>query len=279
MPIVSIERISQHDHSGSIGADWIDPSAVKPEDARRSLRIDVPRWCDEQFLNFVPSANKRPAPTRAFADESAPKRRKRTLGGIEYTVKPLSGKKRRDATTLIDETLYTDELPETAKIELDVEESPIYRELSKRRKLNYNRLIDDINVSLELEQRQARQAVTVPKTYELFSNDIYQHVVGQGDQCLAHLRRVLDEFGMKRHSNQIHFHDEMLRACLRKIYQYDYEQNIDRVLKENGWPKMVQEVLVITARRIGTRARPTRVCRANSSPQEKQQPWQCLPPQ
>lgn len=182
---------------------------------------------------------------------------------------PLTGRRRDEALKYLDEVLYTkgtlddqDEgMPEAAdtgkssrKRLLEFEQSPVYRDLQKRRKVSFKSLVDDVSVSLEQADQEHRRQLVVPKTFELFENEFYRNSMGRGDECLAMLRKTLDEFGFVRHSNQLYFHEEMLKACLRKIYQFDFEQNIDRVLKENGWAKMVQEVLVITARRIGKRA-------------------------
>ena len=113
-------------------------------------------------------------------------------------------------------------------------------------------MFDDMALSVEQRTRDAIAARRVPKTYELYTNPVFSRATSNGDACLANMRRTLDEFGFKRHSNQLHFHEEMMKACLRIIYRHDFEQNIDRVLAENGWTRIVQEVLIITARRIGT---------------------------
>ena len=118
--------------------------------------------------------------------------------------------------------------------------------------VSLTKMFADITLSVERELRDLRIAQRVPKTYELYNNPLFHRTETNGDDCLAAIRRTLDEFGFKRHSNQLHFHEEMIKACLRIIYRHDYEQNIDRVLADNGWSKIVQEVLIITARRIGT---------------------------
>jgi hypothetical protein len=111
--------------------------------------------------------------------------------------------------------------------------------------------IDRLLAGAQAELQSFERSIALPKAYELEQNDLYRQTLKRGDQCMAAIRTILDQFGMERQPMQVQFHESMLQACLRSIYKYDFEQNIDRVLVENGWARMMQECLVVTARRMG----------------------------
>ena len=240
MPHVGIDRINAIERNCVIGYDWVP--------AHKSRKRKSP-----QCSNDVYGQNKRRRSGKNTAESWKPDE---DPGDDETKCSfPFDLKNYKDEKIIqyVDTLLYGKHVPgERNKIPLDIMQSKIFRDICDRRKISLQTLFDDITTSLNIELETEERSLSIPKTYELFANEIYHKVIGKGDQCLAEMRKTLDDFGFKRHSNQIYFHEEMLRACLRKIYQHDYEQNIDRVLKENGWPKMVQEVLVITARRIGS---------------------------
>ena len=91
----------------------------------------------------------------------------------------------------------------------------------------------------------------LPKTYEAFSNKTYRESFEAGDKCLEELRKTVHQLGIKLTFNQIKFVEDMIRACLKFIFRNDFEQNVARLLKENNWSEIIQEVLIITARRMG----------------------------
>lgn len=144
---------------------------------------------------------------------------------------------------------------ETSEIVKDMqkrlETSPVFHSIKRRKTISFSSILNDATIGIEHHRLADSKAVLVPKTFEMYSNPAYHQSKGKGDEVLRSLRETLDQFGMKRHINQIRFHEEMIKACLRIIYRTDFEQNIDRVLLENNWDKIVQEVLIITARRIG----------------------------
>ncbi len=120
--------------------------------------------------------------------------------------------------------------------------SSLHDRIKKNKSVSFKNIFEDVCVNLRFNYDKTLKNTCIPKTFELYDNDLYKETIGKGDAVLKRLRDSLDEFGFKRHTNQIHFHEEMIKACLRIIYRSDFEQNIDRV---------VQEVLIITARRIG----------------------------
>lgn len=116
--------------------------------------------------------------------------------------------------------------------------------------INYQHVFENVNVNQQYLKDLEQQTI-FPKTYEVYSNKTYRESYGAGDECVEKIRRVLFEFGLKPTFNQITFFESMIRACLKFIYRYDFEQNVDRLMKENNWDEIIQEVLIITARRMG----------------------------
>lgn len=284
MPRLSIARLGDIDNV--IGSAWlhIDGDTASKKLHRPKAWIDLSGEGGrgvgtrrQQASNFcmLDSVSLSSADESRDAASKAQKRSREDVEASEsgMSVPPLAvmplEKKRLRARQYIHEALYPAWLAEynegltkaqrkeqakkfaAFQLQLDLEASPIVRRLRKRPRISAHTLVDDVLASNKVMRDIREGSLVIPKTYELFDNSIYRSVVGRGDVCMAMIRKTLDEFGFKRHSNQIYFHEQMMRACLRKIYQFDFEQNIDRVLKENGWPKMVQEVLVITARRMG----------------------------
>lgn len=72
-----------------------------------------------------------------------------------------------------------------------------------------------------------------------------------GDDRLAKLRKALDSFGVVRSKDQKHFHNEMIRAVLPQIYNTDLEANVERLLAENNWADIQQQLMIVTPRRWG----------------------------
>jgi len=225
------------------------------------FRVDITRlqtlqkkigdqWIDDQKKICVWQQTPAQQPLQLLSDKEISEKEEKRF--------EVDQRARSYAIKYVNESLYPKWLREKKRdakdkrlIQVPIEKSPVFKMCKSKKKIATQDMIDDVCASLKLRYNDVQNQMVVPKTFELFDNSVYANVTCKGDEAMSGVRRTLDEFGLKRHANQIYFHEQMLRACLRKVYQFDYEQNIDRVLKENNWPKMVQEVLVITARRMG----------------------------
>jgi hypothetical protein len=77
---------------------------------------------------------------------------------------------------------------------------------------------------------------------------------GGGDECLANIRGMLawlDDNGHERSAQQVQLQEAFVKASLRFIYQGEFDKSIERVMRENDWPQIWQEVLIGTPRRFG----------------------------
>lgn len=72
-----------------------------------------------------------------------------------------------------------------------------------------------------------------------------------GDKRLAELRKILDMFKWTRSVDQIKFHEDFIRLCLRQIYGADFEPNRDRLFREFGLSEMKTGSAVTCPRRWG----------------------------
>jgi len=72
-----------------------------------------------------------------------------------------------------------------------------------------------------------------------------------GDEKLRSMRETLNEFGYVRTPQQMMFHENMINACLPIIYGKDLNANLSRIMEENGWDDIMQELLCVTPRRFG----------------------------
>lgn len=73
-----------------------------------------------------------------------------------------------------------------------------------------------------------------------------------GDDRMKSLRYWLDNLGIKRHKNQIRFHDEMIKASLTKIYETEWPTQHVSIMKKYGVEeKMKREMLFTCPRRFG----------------------------
>jgi len=98
---------------------------------------------------------------------------------------------------------------------------------------------------IELEKKRARVPTSHYSQAAANSSEI------TGDDRLAKLRRALDSFGVVRSKDQKRFHNEMIRAVLPQIYKTDLEANIERLLAENNWADVQQQLMIVTPRRWG----------------------------
>ena len=66
---------------------------------------------------------------------------------------------------------------------------------------------------------------------------------------------AIDRRGWERSYHQRQFHDEFLRACVRVFWKTEpdgeFTRSHQKILEENGWTHLSQEILVSTPRRFG----------------------------
>lgn len=71
------------------------------------------------------------------------------------------------------------------------------------------------------------------------------------DKAIQNSLRWYDENGFQRSMHQRAFHNEFRRACMSIVYKDCFDDVQDRLMMENGWPSLPQEVVVVMARRMG----------------------------
>ena len=71
------------------------------------------------------------------------------------------------------------------------------------------------------------------------------------DDQFKRLREGMDQFGFTRSSSQLEFHEAMLRSVVGKIYRADFASNSDRLMRENGWYRILEQVAISTSRQNG----------------------------
>ena len=72
-----------------------------------------------------------------------------------------------------------------------------------------------------------------------------------GDEKLKNLKHWLDNLGLKRHFLQVKFHEQMILACLSKIYEDEWETQYEQIMKRFGIRKMKRELIFSCPRRFG----------------------------
>lgn len=78
-----------------------------------------------------------------------------------------------------------------------------------------------------------------------------------GEYRMATLNRVLDSFvdvgnkKLTRHKFQVHAHKQFQRAILPLLLKDDLDKMLERVLRENKWSDIKQQVLCVWPRRYG----------------------------
>ena len=72
-----------------------------------------------------------------------------------------------------------------------------------------------------------------------------------GDEKLKMLKHWLDNLGLKRHFLQVKFHEQMILACLSKIYEDEWETQYEQIMKKFGVIKMKRELIFSCPRRFG----------------------------
>jgi hypothetical protein len=87
--------------------------------------------------------------------------------------------------------------------------------------------------------------------FERSKREAYAFKQTAGDHIVAEVQWQLDHLGVERHANQIRFHELFLRSCLPKIYESEWAQNYDAIMKRFNIQKLHQETLVVCPRRFG----------------------------
>ncbi len=75
-----------------------------------------------------------------------------------------------------------------------------------------------------------------------------------GDERLASIRAMLnwlDDHGHERSPQQRELQEAFLQATVKIIYRDEFVDNVERIMRNNGWTKLFQEVLIGTPRRFG----------------------------
>jgi hypothetical protein len=78
-----------------------------------------------------------------------------------------------------------------------------------------------------------------------------QNVVKTGDEKVAELKYWLDHMGLKRHIHQVRFHENMIKGCLTKIYEAEWETQYESIMRKFDVVKMKRELLFACPRRFG----------------------------
>ena len=119
------------------------------------------------------------------------------------------------------------------------------------------RLIERLQAVLESEKGEILKRMRVQSKIENFSVKKLKNKC-EGDEIMKELRKTLkffdeggNEYGVKRSKHQKQFHEAFLGACARRIYKNEYKANYMRIMEENNWDEIKQEVLVCCPRRFG----------------------------
>ena len=131
-----------------------------------------------------------------------------------------------------------------------------YVKKKKRRRtikkaVNSGRFFDILDKHTNDLCKERSKDLYVPKISEAGSNPKYWHKKTSGDEIVKNIRRTLDEFGYTRTDQQKIFHEQMINACIPKIYGDELDFHADRILRENEWSAIMQELLCVTPRRFG----------------------------
>ena len=95
----------------------------------------------------------------------------------------------------------------------------------------------------------------IPRRTQLYTADYRQRQPSRGDVKLRTLRSALawfDSIGFARSKHQRLFHESMLSACVRHLYDgEDFAGQYLKILEKNGWNEARQEVMICCPRRFG----------------------------
>ena len=95
--------------------------------------------------------------------------------------------------------------------------------------------------------------IYLPLLHQAARNKTYQFQRTSGDEIMAAMNQTFNEgtFGFKPTDQQKIFFQEMLKACVPIIYKDDLSIHLDRILSQNNWTEIKQELLCVTPRRFG----------------------------
>jgi len=95
------------------------------------------------------------------------------------------------------------------------------------------------------------EALSIRERYIHISQPRFSTVKSNGDKIIFQLRATLDSFGVTRHFLQVRFHEKFILSCLPKIYEDEWAENSDEILKRHNIENVKCESLVMTPRRFG----------------------------
>jgi hypothetical protein len=123
--------------------------------------------------------------------------------------------------------------------------------LVKNIPINAKKLFKQLNDHANEEYKKVEDSIYVPELHESASNRKYWTRKTSGEEKLRLIRETLDEFGYKRTDQQKVFHEHMINACLPIIFGDELDYHTEKILKENDWEAILQELLCVTPRRFG----------------------------
>ena len=96
--------------------------------------------------------------------------------------------------------------------------------------------------------RAVRAKKIIPLRHLLYTKERLERMPSRGDKLLAELRAALRYFDQcNEHERSVHqksFHESMLGACIRNLYDdTEFTDNYHRILEKNGWSEARQEIV------------------------------------
>ena len=98
-----------------------------------------------------------------------------------------------------------------------------------------------------------RELQIIPKRIDAYSTKRGRKrgLMSHGDHLLAKIRSALQFFDrtndFERSAHQRQFHESMIAACVRHIYQDEFSANFVKILEENNWENARQEIARISS--------------------------------
>jgi hypothetical protein len=120
--------------------------------------------------------------------------------------------------------------------------------------VDYDVLFSDLLTNMKQLKVEARTNETVPLRIDYYRQHSNLRKDTSGDIRMRELQNslaFLDTVGYERSGLQRQFHEAFIAACIRLIYQNDFDDAIIRIMEQNEWTELKQEVMVVTPRRFG----------------------------
>lgn len=114
--------------------------------------------------------------------------------------------------------------------------------------------IDEFKQVLDSRLHVLQCSSMVLRRAAVYSPVTTKHSKVSGDTRLHNLRKTLEMFdniGYQRSFQQRLFHEAFVRACIKHIYKEDFASCAARLMRENRWVDIKQEVMITTPRRFG----------------------------